>query len=93
MIKVAVDIINNDVNVICPGKARPAESGRRQGRVVSVDHQGEADVGLAEAERLITQEKVHALFGAYFSSVTNTASQVAERSGIPFVNADSPRRR
>jgi branched-chain amino acid transport system substrate-binding protein len=44
---------------------------------------------LAEAERLITQEKVHALFGAYFSSVTNTASQVAERSGIPFLNADS----
>ncbi|MBI4412797.1 MAG: ABC transporter substrate-binding protein, partial [candidate division NC10 bacterium] len=46
-------------------------------------------IGQAEAERLITQEKVHALFGAYFSSVTNTASQVAERMGVPFLNADS----
>src|SRR5262249_50622132 len=36
-----------------------------------------------------TQEKVHALFGAYFSSVTGTASQVAERLGVPFLNAES----
>ena len=56
---------------------------------MKVDHQGKPEIGLSEAERLITQEKVHALFGAYFSSVTNTASQVAERMGIPFVNADS----
>ncbi|MBI2525015.1 MAG: ABC transporter substrate-binding protein, partial [Candidatus Rokubacteria bacterium] len=41
------------------------------------------------AERLITQEKVHALFGAYFSSVTATASQVAERYGVPYMNAES----
>jgi branched-chain amino acid transport system substrate-binding protein len=54
-----------------------------------VDHQGKPDVGQAEAERLITQEKVHALFGAYFSSVTATASQVAERYGVPYMNAES----
>jgi len=32
---------------------------------------------------------VHAVIGAYFSSVTAAASQAAERAGIPFINADS----
>jgi branched-chain amino acid transport system substrate-binding protein len=53
------------------------------------DHQGKPDVGLSEAERLITQEKVVALFGCYHSSVTETASMVAERMKIPFFNAES----
>ena len=57
--------------------------------IVVVDHQGKPEVGQSEAERLITQEKVHAVFGTYFSSVTAASSQAAERAGIPFVNADS----
>jgi branched-chain amino acid transport system substrate-binding protein len=91
VMKVAADIVNNDVNVNLPlgkGIGLPRLGGAKV-RIVPVDHQGKPEIGLAEAERLITQEKVHALFGAYFSSVTNTASQVAERIGIPFVNADS----
>jgi branched-chain amino acid transport system substrate-binding protein len=91
VIKVAVEIINDDVNINVPlgkGVGLPRLGGAKV-RVVVVDHQGKPDLGLAEAERLITQEKVHALFGAYFSSVTNTASQVAERMGIPMLNADS----
>ncbi len=90
-VKVALDIINNDVNINVPlgkGVGLPNLGGAMV-RIVVVDHQGKPDIGLAEAERLITQEKVHALFGAYFSSVTNTASQVAERMGIPMLNADS----
>ncbi len=58
-------------------------------RLLFADHQGNPQVGAAEAERLITQEKVAALQGAYFSSVTATASQTAERYGVPFLNADS----
>lgn len=91
VIQVALDIINNDVNVNLPlgkGVGLP-RLGNAKVRIVKVDHQGKPEIGLSEAERLITQEKVHALFGAYFSSVTNTASQVAERMGIPFMNADS----
>ncbi|MDR3561162.1 MAG: ABC transporter substrate-binding protein [Negativicutes bacterium] len=57
--------------------------------VVSGDHQASAEKGMSEAERLISQEKVVALIGSYHSGVTATASQVAERNGIPFVNADS----
>lgn len=90
-VKVALDIINNDVNINVPlgkGVGLPRLGGAKV-RIVVVDHQGKPDIGLAEAERLITQEKVHALFGAYFSSVTNTASQVAERMGIPYLNAES----
>ncbi|HYB21930.1 MAG TPA: ABC transporter substrate-binding protein [Thermodesulfobacteriota bacterium] len=52
--------------------------------VVIADHQGKPDLGLSEAERLITQEKVRALFGGYHSQVTETASMVAERMKIPF---------
>ncbi len=90
-IKVALDIINNryDLNLPLARAEGLPNLGGAKVRIVVADHQGKPDIGLAEAERLITQEKVHALFGAYFSSVTNTASQVAERMGIPMLNADS----
>lgn len=90
-ITVALDIINNrhDLKLPLASDAGLPGLGGAKVRVVVVDHQGKPDIGQAEAERLITQEKVHALFGAYFSSVTNTASQVAERMGVPFLNADS----
>jgi branched-chain amino acid transport system substrate-binding protein len=57
--------------------------------LVFVDHQGNPSVAQQQALRLITQEKVHALFGAYQSSATFTATPVAERYGIPFVIGDS----
>jgi len=58
-------------------------------KLVFADHQGNPQVGATEAERLISQEKVVALSGCYFSSVTATASQQAERYGIPFLNGES----
>ena len=64
-------------------------SGGARLRLVFVDHQGKPDLGQAETERLITQEKVHALYGAWHSSVTATESQVAERFGVPFLTAES----
>src|SRR5262249_53486700 len=39
--------------------------------------------------RLIQQEKVQALFGAYQSSVTFAATAAAERYGVPWVVGDS----
>ncbi len=63
--------------------------GNAQVEVISTDHKGEADVGQAEAERLIESEEVVALTGAFNSSVTKTASEKAERLGIPFVNGSS----
>ena len=58
-------------------------------KLVFADHQGNPQVGATEAERLISQEKVVALSGCYFSSVTATASQQAERYGVPFLNGES----
>ncbi len=57
--------------------------------VIYGDSQGKPEVGAAEAERLITQENVVALVGAYQSAVTKTASEVAERYQVPFLNPDS----
>ena len=42
-----------------------------------------------QALRLITQEKVAALVGAYQSSATLTASAVAERYGVPYVAGEA----
>jgi branched-chain amino acid transport system substrate-binding protein len=54
-----------------------------------IDHQGNPSVAQQQALRLITQDKMHLLFGAYQSSCTFTATPVAERYGIPFVVGDS----
>jgi branched-chain amino acid transport system substrate-binding protein len=90
-VKTAVEIVNEGADLpltLAKSKGLPGLGGAKVSIVV-VDHQGKPEVGQSETERLITQEKVHAVFGAYFSSVTAAASQAAERAGIPFVNAES----
>jgi branched-chain amino acid transport system substrate-binding protein len=57
--------------------------------LVVADHQGDPSLGQSEALRLITQEHVAALLGAYQSSVTFAATTVAERNGIPWLCGDS----
>jgi branched-chain amino acid transport system substrate-binding protein len=90
--EIAADIANGTVDLPFPFyqrlKGMPGLKGARV-RLIFVDHQGKPDIGQAEAERLITQQKAHALVGAWHSAVTATASQVAERLGVPFLNAES----
>jgi branched-chain amino acid transport system substrate-binding protein len=57
--------------------------------LVNVDHQGDPSVGQSQTLRLITQEHVVAMLGAYHSSVALTATAVAERYGVPFLVGDS----
>jgi branched-chain amino acid transport system substrate-binding protein len=57
--------------------------------MVGADHQGNPSVGQNQTLRLITQDKVVAMLGAYHSSVALTATAAAERQGIPFLVADS----
>jgi branched-chain amino acid transport system substrate-binding protein len=52
---------------------------------VIADHIGKPEVGMAETERLILKEKVVAMFSAWHSGVTMTASTVAEKYGVPIV--------
>jgi branched-chain amino acid transport system substrate-binding protein len=58
-------------------------------QLINSDHQGNPSVGQSETLRLIAQEKVTAMLGAYHSSVALTATAVAERYGVPFLVADS----
>jgi branched-chain amino acid transport system substrate-binding protein len=88
----AVDLINNGTKgftlPLTTTGGLPNLKGAKI-RLIVGDHQGNPQTGATEAERLISQEKVVAIIGCYFSNVTNTASQVAERNGIPFVNPES----
>ncbi|MHB0869897.1 MAG: ABC transporter substrate-binding protein [Chloroflexota bacterium] len=87
----AADVINgkNDFNMPLAKTEGLPNLGGAKIKLVTVDHQGVPEKGQSEAERLVTQEKVSALYGTYHSSVTMTASQAAERLGVPFVNGDS----
>jgi branched-chain amino acid transport system substrate-binding protein len=87
----AVDIINKKHDFELPlakGEGLPGLGGAKI-RLVFADHQGDPQKGRAEAERLITQEKVCAIVGTYQSAVAVTVSQTCERYQIPFVSADN----
>jgi branched-chain amino acid transport system substrate-binding protein len=87
----AVDIVNNDYDLNLPlakGTGLPGLGGAKL-RVVAADHQGDPQKGRAEAERLITQEKVAAIVGTYQSAVAVTVSETCERYEIPFLSADN----
>jgi branched-chain amino acid transport system substrate-binding protein len=91
-VELAVDIINGkypDLNLPLAKEAGIPNLGGAKIEVVFADTKGEPRNGQSEAERLITQEKVVAVIGAYQSSVTKTASQAAERLKIPYVCSDS----
>jgi branched-chain amino acid transport system substrate-binding protein len=58
-------------------------------RIVAGDTKSSPDTGTSEADRLVAEERVVGLVGAYDAAVTEAASQRTERLGIPFVNGDS----
>ena len=87
----AIDIINNDQDFDLPlakGLGLPGLGGAKI-RIVYADTQGDPQKGRAEAERLITQEKVCAILGSYQSAVAVTISQICERYQTPFISADN----
>jgi len=92
-IEVATDIVNNAhpelANLPLAATADLPHLGGAKLEVVFVDHQGNPSLAQQLATRLITEDKVNALMGAYQSSCTFTATPVAERHGIPFMVGDS----
>ncbi|MDB5640577.1 MAG: Highaffinity leucinespecific transport system periplasmic binding protein LivK [Bradyrhizobium sp.] len=92
-IETAVDIINNAHpelgNLPLAKNAGLAGLGGAKIEVIFADNQGSPAVGQNQALRLITEEKVVALNGAYQSGVTLTASAIAEKYGIPFLSGES----
>lgn len=92
-IETALDIINNPHPELgnfplAKGTGLPGLGGAKVD-VVFADNQGSPATGQNQALRLITEEKVVALTGAYQSGITLTASAIAEKYGIPFVNGES----
>jgi branched-chain amino acid transport system substrate-binding protein len=87
----AAEIINKKYDFDLPlarGEGLPGLGGAKI-RLVFADHQSDPQKGRAEAERLITQEKVSAIIGTYQSAVAVTVSQVCERYQTPFLSADN----
>lgn len=58
-------------------------------KLIFADHRGEPDRGADLAKKLIIDEKVIGITGAYHSSVTKTISTVCERYKIPMINPES----
>jgi len=92
-IETAVEIINNAHpelgNLPLAKNAGLAGLGGAKVDVVFADNQGSPAVGQNQALRLITEEKVVALTGAYQSGITLTTSAIAEKYGIPYVAGES----
>jgi branched-chain amino acid transport system substrate-binding protein len=92
-IETAIDIINNAHpelgNLPLAKNAGLAGLGGAKVEVVFADNQGSPAVGQNQALRLITEEKVVALSGAYQSGITLTTSAISEKYGIPYVNGES----
>jgi branched-chain amino acid transport system substrate-binding protein len=92
-IETAVEIINNAHPELgqlpLANNAGLAGLGGAKVEVVFADNQGSPAVGQNQALRLITEEKVVALSGAYQSGITLTTSAIAEKYGIPYVNGES----
>jgi branched-chain amino acid transport system substrate-binding protein len=87
----AAEIINKNFDFDLPlarGEGLAGLGGAKV-RLVFADHQADPQKGRAEAERLITQEKVCAIVGTYQSAVAVTVSQICERYQIPFLSADN----
>ena len=92
-LETAVDIVNNAHpelgNLPLAKNAGLAGLGGAKVEVVYADNQGSPATGQNQALRLITEEKVVALTGAYQSGITLTASAIAEKYGIPFLSGES----
>ena len=54
-------------------------------KLVVGDDEGVPEKALAETERMITEEGAHLFVSSYSSACAATASQVAERLGIPYI--------
>ncbi len=92
-LEVAMDIINNAHpefgDFPLAKNAGLSGLGGAKVEVVFADNQGSPATGQNQALRLITEEKVVALTGAYQSGITLTASAISEKYGIPFLTGES----
>jgi branched-chain amino acid transport system substrate-binding protein len=90
--ELAAALVNGDegpLQLAGAGTAGLAGLGGAKLSIVQGDTKSSPDVGATEAARLVADQKVAGLVGAYDPLVTEVASQRTERLGVPFVNGDS----
>ena len=88
----AENLVNNknpNVDVLMSKWGGIPNLGNAKIKLIFADSRGEPDRGADLAKRLIEDDKVAGLMGAYQSSVTKTVSAVAERYGVPMINDSS----
>jgi len=88
----AENLVNNknpNVDVLMSKWGGIPNLGGAKIKLIFADSRGEPDRGADLAKRLIQDDKVVGLMGAYQSAVTKTVSTVAERFGIPMINDSS----
>jgi len=92
-IELGVEIVNNAhpelKDIPLAATAGLPNLGGAKIEVVFADNQGTPAAGQNQTLRLITEEKVVAVVGAYQSGITVTASAMAEKYGIPFLTPES----
>lgn len=90
--ELAAALVNGDegtVQLAGVGTAGLAGLGGAKLSIIQGDTKSTPEVGATEAARLVAEQKVAGLVGAYDPLVTEVASQRTERLGVPFVNGDS----
>jgi branched-chain amino acid transport system substrate-binding protein len=90
--ELALDIANTPMPDIAMTMAKNAGIQSMGGAKITLifkDHEGNPTLGADLAKKLILDDKVHGLMGAYHSAVTKTVSAVAEQYGIPLINDSS----
>jgi len=90
--ELAVEIINNakpELSMAIAKNAGIKSLGGAKVKLIILDHQGNPQLAADMAKKLIQDDKVVGLLGAYHSAVTKTVSAVAERFGVPMLNDSS----
>ena len=90
--ELAAEIANNvipDLNMTMAKNAGIKSLGGAKITLIFKDHEGNPTLGADLAKKLILDDKVDGLMGAYHSSVTKAVSAVAEQYGIPLINDSS----
>ena len=90
--ELAAEIANNvkaDLDMTMAKNGGIKSMGGAKIKLIIQDHQGNPQLGADLAKKLIQDDKVVGLMGAYQSAVTKTVAAVAERFGIPMINESS----
>jgi len=90
--ELAVEIANNakpELSMTMAKNAGIKSLGGAKIKLIIQDHQGNPQLGADLAKKLIQDDKVVGLMGAYHSAVTKTVAAVAERYGVPIINESS----